>query len=90
MRFKACMPWHWHASHASQPQACPDSDSSVLLRQASNDVQCNIWTFCNPETGEGCDDTCEPSQYNYNPSNPSDPLRFGQSSGCLAGNQWPK
>ena len=53
-------------------------------------VQCNIWTFCTPETGEGCDTTCEPSQFNYDPSNPNNPLRFGQSLGCLPGNQWPR
>ena len=54
-------------------------------------AQCNIWTFCIPDTGEGCDNTCVASQFNYNPSNPTDPLRFGQSSsGCLPGNQWPK
>ena len=66
-------------------QICPPRSRYYCL------VQCNIWTFCNPETGDGCDNTCDPNVYNYNPSNPTDPLRFGQSSsGCLPGNQWPK
>lgn len=65
--------------------------SASADRRTATCVQCNIWTFCNPETGDGCDNTCEPATYNYSPSNPTDPLRFGQSSaGCLPGNQWPK
>jgi hypothetical protein len=53
-------------------------------------VQCNIWTFCNPDTADGCDNTCIPSQFNYNPNNPNDPQRFGPNGGCTTNNQWPK
>ena len=56
----------------------------------SSCVQCNIWTFCNPDTGEGCDTTCIASQFNYDPSNPDDPTRFGKFGGCAPNNQWPK
>ncbi len=53
-------------------------------------VQCNIWTFCNPETGNGCDNTCDPAQFNYDPANPGNTQRFGPDGGCAPGNQWPK
>ncbi|KAK9906626.1 hypothetical protein WJX75_005193 [Coccomyxa subellipsoidea] len=52
--------------------------------------KCNVWTFCNPDTGDGCDNTCIPSQFNFDPANPNDPSKFGRFGGCAANNQWPK
>ncbi len=53
-------------------------------------AQCNIWTFCNPDTGDGCDTTCVASQFNFDSNNPNDPARFGQGYGCTPGGEWPK
>ncbi|KAK9815822.1 hypothetical protein WJX72_010213 [[Myrmecia] bisecta] len=66
------------------PQA---TNAATCCDACKANPKCNIWVFCNDR--DGCTSGCNTKDRQFNPSQPSDPQRFGQFGSCGPGGKWP-